>query len=67
MRGPMHDAFVDGALEPGHGAAEVAHRSEAPHQRRLGLSRRQQMEVRGLGRHQDGMGVAAMKAASARR
>ena len=47
------DAFVDGALQPGHGTAEVAHRREAPHQGRLGLSRRQQMEVRGLGRQQE--------------
>ena len=40
-----HHAFVDGALEPEDGSAEVAHRRESSHQRRFGLPRSQQMEV----------------------
>ena len=63
MRGPTHDAFVDGALEPEDRAAQVADGGEAPHQGRLGLSRRQQVEIGGIGGHAGAAwGVAAMKA-----
>ena len=48
-----HDAFVNGALEAEHGTTQVAHSRETPHQRRLGLSRGQQMEVGGVGGHEE--------------
>ena len=48
-----HDAFVDGALEPEHGTAEVAYRGETSHQRRFCLTRRQQLKVGGVGGHQE--------------
>ena len=51
-----HDTFVNGALEPEHGAAKVAHGGETPHQRRLGLPRGQQMKVGGVGGHQEHLG-----------
>ena len=48
-----HDAFVNGALEAEHGTTQVAHGRETPHQRRLGLPRGQQMEVGGVGGHEE--------------
>ena len=52
-----HDAFVDGALEPEHRTAQVADRREPPHQGRLRLPRRQQVEIGGLGGHQERHGA----------
>ena len=51
-----HDAFVNGALEPEHGTTQVAHCCETPHQRRLSLSRSQQMKVGGVGGHEERLG-----------
>ena len=51
-----HHTFVDRALEPEHGTTKVAHRRETPHQRRFRLSRSQQMEIGGVGGHQQHLG-----------
>src|SRR6516225_11083021 len=46
------DPFVDGALEAKHWAAEVPHRCKTPHQRRLSLSCRQQLQIVRIRGHQ---------------
>ena len=53
MRGPIDHTFVNGTLEPEHRTTKVAHSCEAPHQRRLSLSRSQEMKVGGVGGHEE--------------
>ena len=48
-----HHAFIDSALKPEHGTANIPHRGESPHQRRLSLAGSQQMQVGGVGSHQE--------------
>ena len=53
MRRTNRDALVDGALQSEHRTTHVAYGGEPPHQRRLGLSCSQQIEVAGIGGHED--------------
>ena len=56
-----HDTFVNGALEPEHGPAQIAHSGETPHQRRLSLSRSQKMEVGWVRGHEKQLGCRRHK------
>src|SRR5262245_50249663 len=46
------DPFVDGALKAKHWTAEVSHGCKTPHQRRLSLSCRQQLQIVRIRGHQ---------------
>ena len=56
-----HDAFVNGALQPEHRPTQITHCGETPHQRRLSLSRSQQMKVRDVGGHKKRLGCRRHK------
>ena len=58
---PRRHPFVNRALQPEHRPTQITHCGETPHQRRLSLSRSQQMKVRKVGGHNKGLGCRRHK------